>query len=177
MPGNPPMYDSNVPTTRRGTCTSAPIAWSGWWDSNPRPRPSEGRRLPLTYTLKSSTVRSPRRGYHPSHLLTSVTLFRHKAQQLARPPQHPGGSLPACAVALIAVRQRTVFPPNKELSDRSTDDVTFPRASDLTSSRCQCLSPSQGWAFSHVTVGRSMVSVRGFEPPTSCTPSTRSKPG
>jgi hypothetical protein len=42
-------------------------------------------------------------------------LFRHRAQQLARPPQHPGEDLLACAVALIAIRQRTVLPPNRDL--------------------------------------------------------------
>lgn len=75
------------------------------------------------------------------------------------------------------VGRRTTFSTNRELPDRCTGDVTLPCVSDLTSSRCQCLSPSQGLDFSHETIRRSTVGMAGFEPATFCPPDRRAKPG
>lgn len=44
---------------------------------------------------------------------------------------------------------------SREQPDLLVHDVTLPCVSDLTSSRCQCLTPSQGECFSHETIRRS----------------------
>lgn len=60
------------------------------------------------------------------------------------------------------------------MPDLFVDDVTLPCASDLTSSRCQCLSSSKDWISATRRSDDRRVSVTEFEPATSCAPGARS---
>ena len=63
--------------------------WSGWWDSNPRPRAPKARALPLRYTPTDSCSRNPCVSRATPRRLAYSAPGHHRGQPGADAPRPP----------------------------------------------------------------------------------------
>ena len=86
-------------TTRRSPGSRRPRRgwWSGWWDSNPRPRAPKARALPLRYTPTCFVLTkrmcfasdAPKTSLHRSHVTTDTSTGRCRGPFASRQMRDP----------------------------------------------------------------------------------------